>query len=694
MKKSHLLCALFSGMFTFSAGSQATLSIASSYDIDILGFLDAEHTRDDGYRYSEVVGFNEAGQAAGYSRRYDNITGASLGFSAWFYNGVTLMNIGLTEAEYTRNDGYRSSFASFLNEAGQVAGSSRRYDNITGADLGRSAWLYNGTGTVNIGLTDAQHTRDDGYRSSGTVFLNEAGQVAGVAGYYDYDYAYPPPDYEEYPGLSAWLYNGTSTLRIGLTDAEHTRNDGYQRSELAGFNEAGQVAGSSFRFDTTTGADLGNSVWIYNGSTTVNIGLTDAEHTRTDGYRFSNYECNDEAVCFNEAGQMLGSAWRYDSTTGADLGLSAWLYNGTGTVNIGLTDAEHTRNDGFRWNYGDRLNQAGDVAGESMRFDPATGVQIGKSAWLYNGSSALRIGLTDAEHTRNDGYQRSLTYHLNEAGQVAGTSSRYDSATGADLGSSAWLYNGTTTVNIGLTDAEHTRNDGYRYSSPYFLNEVGQVAGRASRYDDATGASLGSSAWLYNGTGTVNIGLTDTEHTRDDGYRHSEVTHLNEAGQAAGYSRRYNNTTGASLGLSAWLYDMTIDQTFAIDLSVSSNGFARSGIAYLDDNGLALGSYYLFDADDSILGFRAFAFTVEDGAFDLGALVDGGLSDAGWEYLADAFMANDLGQILGYGLLSDGISEMSYVMTPVSAVPIPAAVWLFCTGLLGLVGMARRKKAA
>ena len=34
-----------------------------------------------------------------------------------------------------------------------------------------------------------------------------------------------------------------------------------------------------------------------------------------------------------------------------------------------------------------------------------------------------------------------------------------------------------------------------------------------------------------------------------------------------------------------------------------------------------------------------------------------------------------------------------YASFTVSAVPIPAAVWLFGSGLLGLVGMARRKKA-
>ena len=36
----------------------------------------------------------------------------------------------------------------------------------------------------------------------------------------------------------------------------------------------------------------------------------------------------------------------------------------------------------------------------------------------------------------------------------------------------------------------------------------------------------------------------------------------------------------------------------------------------------------------------------------------------------------------------------SFVPTPVAAVPVPAAVWLFGSGLLGLVGIARRKKKA
>ena len=116
-----------------------------------------------------------------------------------------------------------------------------------------------------------------------------------------------------------------------------------------------------------------------------------------------------------------------------------------------------------------------------------------------------------------------------------------------------------------------------------------------------------------------------------------------------------------------------------------------SQIDYLGDDGLALGFYELFDTDDTSLGNRAFAFTVEDGMMDLGSLIDGGLGAAGWTYLADAFRANGSGQIIGAGLLSDMTSgQMTYLLTPV---PVPPALYLFGTGLLGLIGVARKKAA-
>ena len=50
------------------------------------------------------------------------------------------------------------------------------------------------------------------------------------------------------------------------------------------------------------------------------------------------------------------------------------------------------------------------------------------------------------------------------------------------------------------------------------------------------------------------------------------------------------------------------------------------------------------------------------------------------------------GPVVGCGV--DAYFDNLTITTDVSAVPVPAAVWLFGSGLLGLVGVARRKKAA
>ncbi len=660
------------GIIPWGIGVWLTLSAAVAvnaapigYTITTIGLMDTEHTRStDNARFIYAQRLNKAGQVTGYAERYNGEN--YIGKSAWLYDGNSTVNIGLTDAEHTSStDNYRSSSVQVLNEAGQVTGSATRYNGAT--EIGKSAWLYDGSSTVNIGLTDIEHTRStDNYRSSAAQFLNEAGQVAGYAQRYNGT---------AFTGQSAWLYDGSSTVNIGLTDTEHTRStDNYRYSKAQFLNEAGQVAGYAQRYNGM--AFTGQSVWLYDGSSTANIGLTDAEHTRgTDNYRSS------AAQFLNEAGQVVGYAERYSSAIDIAIGKSVWLYDGSSTVNIGLTDAEHTRStNNFRYSYAQRLNEAGQVAGYAERYNG--GAYIGRSAWLYDGSSTVNIGLTDAEHTRSaDNYRSSSAQFLNEAGQVAGSAERYNGAT--SVGISAWLYDGSSTVNIGLTDAEHTRStDNYRYSNALFLNEAGQVAGLAYRYNGATDS--GDSAWLYDGRSTMNIGLTDAEHTRStDNYRFSSAQFLNEAGQVAGIASRYDGES--SIGQSAWLYDGST--TISIDpLSVRlSDGYAFSEASYLGEDGLVLGSYTLFDALDNDLGSRAFWFTTEEGAFDLGLLVDDSFTNLDWMHLATVILANQEGFIIGSGLLNDmDAGQAAYLLTP-SPVPLPASAWLLISGL-GLLG--------
>lgn len=69
--------------------------------------------------------------------------------------------------------------------------------------------------------------------------------------------------------------------------------------------------------------------------------------------------------------------------------------------------------------------------------------------------------------------------------------------------------------------------------------------------------------------------------------------------------------------------------------------------------------------------------------FDLISLVVNG---SGWT-LREALAINDQGQIVGYGVGPNGFRR-GFLLTPV---PLPAAVYLFGAGLVGLAGLARRR---
>lgn len=380
---------------------------------------------------------------------------------------------------------------------------------------------------INVGLTGPGYTRDDGFqysevRALNFAPLNEAGQVIGYSSRFDGDTGL---------GRSAWLYDGSSTSNIGLSDAVHTRYDGVRFSEPWRLNDAGQVVGYSSRYSGINSG--GRSTWLYDGTSTVNIGLTDAEHTGSSGFQYNT------PSHLNKLGQVTGYAIRSGG------GRSAWLYDGSTTSIIGLSGAEHTRDDGYRYSEPSRVNEAGQVMGSSNRYVGDT--DFGQSAWLFDGVTTNNIGLTGPEHTRDDGYQYNDYTWMNETGQVVGNARRYDGSNGN--GDSAWLYDGSSTLNIGLIDAEHTNNSsGYQRSQARRLNESGMVLGSSSRFDGDAG---GLTTWLYDGSNTVNIGLTDAEHIREDGYRDSRGVDLNDAGQVIGNSERY--VGGPEVGSTAWM---------------------------------------------------------------------------------------------------------------------------------------------
>jgi hypothetical protein len=539
---------------------------------------------------------------------------------------------------------------------------------LTLAEQHQDAWLYNGGSTVQLGYTGAGYERSDGYRYSQLSGLNDSGQVAGLSWRFSGTANL---------GSDAWLYSGGNTVQLGYTGGVYEYYNGYRVSQVNALNNQGQVAGRSQRFGSGT-FSLGFDVWLYSGGSTAQVGLIGTGYERNDGYRSSSVQA------LNEQGQVMGYSERYSGTTYR--GQDAWLYSGGSTAQIGLTGAGYERSDGYRNSYAPTLSQQGQVIGSSERYSGTTA--LGADAWLYSGGSTVQIGFTGAGYERSDGYRRNVASYLNEQGQVAGYSQRYSGTTA--LGEDAWLYSGGSTVQLGFTGAGYERSNGLRSSIPLALNELGQVAGYSERYSGTT--ALGRDMWLYDGSSTVQIGLTGAVYERANGFRRSTFSAMNDQGQVAGYSERYNGGVNQR-GQDAWLYDAELDQTFNLTMSVDLDGYAHSEVNYLGDDGVALGTYLLFDQDtgDS-LGSRAFYFTVDEGLYDLGLLVDD-LTDDGWLSLAAAISANGIGNIIGYGDLS-GVRGSAYLLTPVSAeVPIPAAVWLFASGL-GLLGWMKRRQSA
>jgi hypothetical protein len=282
-----------SGLTACFLGIAAQPSLAIQfYNITPIGLYDASHT-------SNTLQFlNGIGQVVGFAERYDGTNWN--GRSAWYFNGNSTQEIGLTDAGHTSSTGERSNEASFLNNAGQVAGYARRYSGATWN--GYSTWYFNGSSTQEIGLTDAGHTSSTGEQNNFARFLNNAGQVVGTAQRYNGAL---------FPGQSTWYFNGSSTQEIGLTGAEHTSSTGEQSNSVWALNNAGQVVGSAQRFNGATSA--GQSAWYFNGSSTQEIGLTDAGHTSSSGER-DNFA---SALMLNDAGQVAGSAQRYNGATSA-----------------------------------------------------------------------------------------------------------------------------------------------------------------------------------------------------------------------------------------------------------------------------------------------------------------------------------------------------------------------------------------
>jgi hypothetical protein len=565
----------------------------------------------------------------------------------------TVQRIGLFDSAHTQSGGYSNTVLAFgLSDGGAISGTSDRYDGDSAN--GYDAWVYSPAtaATLTIGLLDAAHTRGGGYSDNESYQLNSAGQVLGFGERFSGSIDL---------GTDAWLYSSTTntTLLIGLTDAAHQQADGSSNNEPSALNVAGQVIGTATRSNAAHSfADY--DAWLYSPATnsTQVIGLTDPAHTST-----ANGYSQNSASSINAAGQVVGSAERFSG--GTQQGFDTWFYSPTTHTSqvIGLTDSTHIQTGGYAMNQIAATNDAGQVIGFGNRYSGST--VEGQDAWLYSATTNTTqvIGLTDSAHTQTGGYANNQSGYLNAAGYVAGYAQRFNGD--SDQGYDAWIYSPSTHSSqiIGLTDAAHTQTGGYSSNQAYALNAAGQVAGNAYRFNGST--NQGFDAWIYSPTTNTTqlIGPPlDSVHTSTDGYSNRSVQRMNAAGQVVGAEVRFNGNDSA--GQDLWFYDSSTNTTYN-DLvsSPSASGYDLAVAEYLGEDGTVLGYYWVngvFGAAD------AFLWTEHAGFRDLGTFIQGGLTAAGWENLAEAVLADGTHHIYGNGTVLGGTGNQTFALTSVT----------------------------
>lgn len=132
---------------------------------------------------------------------------------------------------------------------------------------------------------------------------------------------------------------------------------------------------------------------------------------------------------------------------------------------------------------------------------------------------------------------------------------------------------------------------------------------------------------------------------------------------------------GTGTGIITNFSPFTVTDITDVDFVLTATRGSNNGVDYLFTNGTITAGAYINTTFDTLTMDETFglaSFTAD--------LANGGRIEGGFMLLTGDIASDFTGDTL--------IAKASPV------VPVPAAVWLFGSGLLGLVGVARRKKAA
>jgi hypothetical protein len=571
-----------------AAAASPALAQATGYSIHRLGITDAEHTAANGKHYSEARVVRGTA-ISGITARYTS-AGVQIGKSAWIWDGTQVQRVGYAGGIYRSANGYENSEA-YLIDQNFAYGISYFASGQSGHNfLNFDAWVWEGGETRRVGLLDAEHTAPDGTRSqhyySGALSDRT---IFGTTARYD------SSGTED--GSDSWVYRNNTTSLIGLRGDGYTGPTGRRSSYIRQTSANGMIAGTTsvIRSNNTYG---GNDAWLWDGTLTQRIGLYGGIY---DGYLGLR---DQEVQGMTDNGIVFGVTYRNPGGSAPDFednkGFNAWVHIDGITHQVGLTGGEYQGPGQWERTHIREVNSSGQAIGTSG-LRPADFRYFGGDAWIWQNGATARIGLTGSRYQRSDGVRYSNPTELAESGVVAGYSYSY-APNDSQIGQDAWVWKNETTTRVGLSEGNFTGPNGQRWSDIWGIHSDNLVLGVSKPYA-SNGTEAGQAVWAWNGQQTSQLGLSDAVHIGSDGYQNHFLQQWNDAGWYTGISTRITGVSTQS-GWDAWLWDG--NTTRYIGLSggayTTTEGFQAGYIQSINGSGAVTGYASRYDTSGAYFG--------------------------------------------------------------------------------------------